>query len=554
MNRQINKLAAIGAMSVWLLPLAAAFGGLFAGTFTDGKLTAQWIDSQAGYSGTISLGQQQFPATAAADGPALSGTFQAGANSFPFRGKLDGDTLTFQTGGATYTLKRQTEAVNPLAAGPTNQAAGTIPPGYSMVLTTDAGRSMATHKPDATTVTMALQQTLPDLMHYFDAKPTIVKAYEDTQDQSSGGVSFTATLKGQPVNGLVSAKLDPGKGAAIAVLYCNANATPADWNKLTGPSGGAAAGAASGAQIALQTFTFPDGTGSIGLAQGWTTSASSCNGLVQIAGPADQVITLGFGAEVVTPDSMAVRMNQQLNANAQRMGGAPIPLGLLVSPYGDPVDVLSKLAPQLSAQIQQRGGASFVLDHLTEVRKIPPMMQGGQAALARYGVTINDPAGQKHDQVLARVELMPIGNGTFSFFFCSAASPDSTYEKDLPTMLAIMNSLRENAAVIQGQTQQQIAGMNQRFAAQQQAQQEKQAAFDDYIKDIQHNQLLTERSNTDFDEVIRGVRDVEDTATGDRTSVNLGDVDQIVDNLNQAQPGRYKEIPLRDEEYPLPGQ
>jgi hypothetical protein len=274
--------------------------------------------------------------------------------------------------------------------------------------------------------------------------------------------------------------------------------------------------------------------------------------LVLITGPADQVITMGFGAEVVTPDSMAVRMNQQLNANAQRMGGQPIPLGLLVSTYGDPVDVLKQLVPQLSVTSQKNGGPSLVLDHLTEVKKIPAMMQGGSAALARYGVTQEAQGQQKHHQVLARVEIVPIGNGTFSFFFCSAAAPDATYEKDLPTMLAIMNSLKENAAVIEGQTQQQIAGMNQRFAAQQQAQQEKQASFDSYLKDIQHNELLTARSNTDFDEVIRGVRDVEDTETGERTSVNLGDSTQIVNNLNEYQPGRYKEVPLRDEMFPLP--
>jgi hypothetical protein len=451
--------------------------------------------------------------------------------------------------------------VNPLATdGPAgaaasnsgNAGAGTVPAGYSVVLTTNAGRSLSTHKGDATTVMMALQQTLPDLVHYFDARPTIVKAYEDTADQSSGGVSFTATLKGQAVNGLVSAKLEAGKGAAVAVLYCNANATAADWNKLTASSAGGANGGASAAQIQLQTYQFPDNTGSIGLAQGWTTNAPSCNGLVLIAGPVDQLITLGFGAEVLTPDSTMVQMNRQLNANAQRMGGRPLPLGMLIAPYGDPVDVLKNLVPQLSEKSQQNGGPSLVLDHVTEVKKIPAMMQGGSAALARYGVTQASQGEQKHCQVLARVEIIPIGNGTFSFFFSSAAAPDATYEKDLPTMLAIMNSLRENAAVIQGQTQQQIAGMNQRFAAQQQAQQEKQAAFDGYLKDIQHNELLTERSNTDFDEVIRGVRDVEDTETGQRTSVNLGDSTQIVNNLNEYQPGRYKEVPLRDEMFPLP--
>jgi hypothetical protein len=36
-------------------------------------------------------------------------------------------------------------------------------------------------------------------------------------------------------------------------------------------------------------------------------------------------------------------------------------------------------------------------------------------------------------------------------------------------------------------------------------------------------------------------------------SVDLGNVDRIVDRLNEGDPGRYKQIPLRDEMYPLPG-
>jgi len=52
--------------------------------------------------------------------------------------------------------------------------------------------------------------------------------------------------------------------------------------------------------------------------------------------------------------------------------------------------------------------------------------------------------------------------------------------------------------------------------------------------------------------VIRGYRTVEDTTTGERSSVNLGKVDDVVNKLNEGDPGRYKQIPLRDEMYPMP--
>ena len=46
---------------------------------------------------------------------------------------------------------------------------------------------------------------------------------------------------------------------------------------------------------------------------------------------------------------------------------------------------------------------------------------------------------------------------------------------------------------------------------------------------------------------IRGQRTVMDTTTGEKQSVDLGNVDGIVNKLNVFQPGRYQQIPLRDE-------
>src|SRR5262249_8034019 len=124
---------------------------------------------------------------------------------------------------------------------------------------------------------------------------------------------------------------------------------------------------------------------------------------------------------------------------------------------------------------------------------------------------------------------------------------------DLPTMMAIAKSLKTNDAAVAQQTQQAIAQSNQRFAAFQQSMKEKNAAFDSYMQSVRNRELVNERTNADFDEVIRRYRTVEDTATGYKTSVDLGNVHDVVEKLNEADPGRYKEIPLRDEMYPLPG-
>jgi hypothetical protein len=172
---------------------------------------------------------------------------------------------------------------------------------------------------------------------------------------------------------------------------------------------------------------------------------------------------------------------------------------------------------------------------------------------AHYGITVSANGEQIHRLVLAQLTVNPITDDSFKFGLLSVAAPDATYKQDLPTMLAITNSLQENSAVFAQQTRQTIDGMNARFAAQQAAQQKVEAANDEHNRDVEQNQLITERSNANEDEIIRGDRTVVDTTTGEKTSVDLGNVDQVVDNLNAGDPGRYKEIPLRDELYPVPG-
>ena len=75
------------------------------------------------------------------------------------------------------------------------------------------------------------------------------------------------------------------------------------------------------------------------------TKATSWHGMVIIEGPADQAITLGFIISAVTPTSTAVRMNQQLNAQARMMGGRQLPLNLFVAPLTGPVAALNNLLP-----------------------------------------------------------------------------------------------------------------------------------------------------------------------------------------------------------------
>jgi hypothetical protein len=195
---------------------------------------------------------------------------------------------------------------------------GDLPAGYSAITSTDFGKALFAEKPDATSVTAALESTLPDLGKYFDARPTIKGAYEDSKTHESGGALFTAVLAGQPMKGVISAKL-ADKGAAVTVIYCRIDAPAAEWTKLTTapPAAGSAPAPApttAPTDIAkvlgdnAQIYQFPDGTGSITLADGWKTQAQSAISAIFIKGPADQNIFIGASINVQTPDSPMVKM------------------------------------------------------------------------------------------------------------------------------------------------------------------------------------------------------------------------------------------------------
>lgn len=87
----------------------------YAGTYSNGKLTLELADAaDDGYSGSITLGESKFPATATVAGGGLQGTFTVGNDKYAFTVTIDGDAATLVSDGTTYNLKKQGPK-NPLA-------------------------------------------------------------------------------------------------------------------------------------------------------------------------------------------------------------------------------------------------------------------------------------------------------------------------------------------------------------------------------------------------------------------------------------------------------
>jgi hypothetical protein len=153
--------------------------GPWAGSYQDAQVTlALKARPDGGYEGTILFQGQSFPLTARGDADQLSGAFRSEDGSFDFTAARHGDTVNLATGGKTYELKRtgvnplggKSSAVNPLAAAATSPAreasggaSGGALKGYSVALSTDAGKKLVAHKAEAKSVPTALGSTLQDL-------------------------------------------------------------------------------------------------------------------------------------------------------------------------------------------------------------------------------------------------------------------------------------------------------------------------------------------------------------------------------------------------------
>ena len=206
---------------------------------------------------------------------------------------------------------------------------------YRTVNSTQFGRAVVGQRADARSVKSAVQLTLRDLEQYFGTAPKVHSAYEDAKDPRSGGATFLITTNGVQVKGLVTCKIGP-QSVSVAVVYIRADAPPVEWRRLTQspqPDSGEAPVAKgkgpSPAKAPLHTYVFPDGTGSIGLAEGWHTNVQSAMQGVPVQGPNEAQVMVAGALSVLTPNSSLARNG----------------VGL-VAPFGTPLNVVKMLGPQ----------------------------------------------------------------------------------------------------------------------------------------------------------------------------------------------------------------
>lgn len=457
---------------------------------------------------------------------------------------------------------------------------------YTILKTTDYGKSMTRNFSARTTARQVVKATVPDLVAFFGQKPKLVGVYQDQRDKKSACVFFSESLDGQPIKGISVIKVTDD-ATREWVVFCQANAPRGEAMKLlalhkpsqpavdagagsTGADGGtvtagsvaanppakdssaapAAPTASSGgsnfqsippADIKLQTYNFPDGTGSVGVPEGWTCKSQTIGNCI-VKGPADQTVGLDLSAVVDVPNGRSIRLLQMAHGNLSKA---------LIGPFSpDPATALKNLIEAINRISRANGGPTNTVDEIVNQKAIPGIasVPGSQAAIIEMKSTrtTNGVATKFHSVQQFCAYSLNGGQDTWSYFGSQLNGPEETFKQDFPVMNAILISLKENAAGIQAKG---AAEQKQADAINAQTNQ-MVAATNANIAHMQQQQLESDRSFADVDEGIRGYRKVYDTQSGEEADVNLGDVNGVVNALNEADPGRYVQVPLRDEVQP----
>jgi hypothetical protein len=560
---------------------AADYAGAYRGTSLALDLSA---DASGGYTGTLRLGQQSMPCRANPDGDHLAGTFDANKTSYRFTATLAGDTLTLLSAGTQYTMTRPATAVapNPLARGGAPPAA--TPTDVAELARTATGRTLLLPQPSATTAEAALDGALPRLPVAVGGAITVQDRFADAKQPTRGGASFTATVDGRPVHGVCFCGSSTAGGEDVSVAYCAADAPPAEWAALT---------AALPHRIALHEYAFPDGTGSIGVPDGWTCPAKSACVSFHVDGPDGQQAIIFTTIDVDGEQSGNAKTDRSNRAlwqeNEDRMrrmnaavgigggGGAAPPRsaasrGIYICDIDEPVAMLVHIYPLMSERMQATNGGTQRIDRVIATTPATPTLKGGRATLLSMLYSITKGSNVEHFHFEGRLESDPIDANRSMLTISGMQAHVETFDRDLPTMSAILGSLKvdgqqmttvmgarcaataaANAHVLEIQNASFQERQRDIFARNQEYHDWQSERFDRIEQGINNQSLASHRASADVTEMVGGYQKVVNARTGEELSVNYYNGPGIVAGLNEqaGNTGEWVAVHRRDEMYPL---
>ncbi len=190
-----------------------------------------------------------------------------------------------------------------------------------------------------------------------------------------------------------------------------ANAPPAPADAATG--------------TALHVVPFPDGTGHIGIAEGWIAQSLG-QGAAVLVGPDGAQVSMGVSVRALDPRGSAYQMNRQMAGM-----GMPPP-GLVLEYVADPAHAFVAV----NSALMMQGGQPDPQMRIVEAKPAA----GPPGAISAF-IT----ATFHRDGIARRVRGMvylyaPMQNGYWMLSGNLASAPDAAYDRDEPTLQAMFDS------------------------------------------------------------------------------------------------------------------
>jgi hypothetical protein len=403
--------------------------------------------------------------------------------------------------------------------------------------------------PDQSSLKDAMVAMLRNIHQHFGDRPQIGSLFQ-THGSDSLATFFTLTAKnqgGKHIAGLVIVAMPNGSKPAAGVIYDDANQFSKTlnpmmkklnevWHVDTTP--GSASGAAAPAKVApvaeLHQTTFPDNSGTIGLPTGWKIIGGR-GGAVVVSGPNGEIERLSQIHAFLDPSTpQGQKMIQFETQNGRR----PLPDQFTAYPYGR--DLVESFRAYLQ-QASQRSNIPTPTFTVTSTTKVAPSQNslGGLSIVA--DLDLHDGSGM-HTALFELSPMKRIDPSGWSVITTTISVPKKFAQAEWPTMLAVANSMKQNGAVIQAQTQQTINHIHAIGAASKAQADAAHAANDAHNASVEAHWDNMARASKSFQEYTLDQSVIVDKSTGEHATA----WNQTADLLVKADPNRFQYVPNKD--------
>jgi hypothetical protein len=399
---------------------------------------------------------------------------------------------------------------------------------------------------DQTSMKDAMVAMLRNIHSHFGERPEIGKLFQ-THGSDSLATFFTVTAKnqgGKHIAGLVIVAMPAGSKPGAAVIYDDADRFGKTMNPMmkklnevwhVDPPAGAQPAAGKGAPVQqLHETHFPDNSGTIGLPTGWKITSAG-GGAVVVGGPNGEMVAVSIIHQMFDPSNP---QGQGMIKYETQQGRRPLPPQFSVYPFGQD---LAAAFMAYQTQAAQRGNAPTPTLSVTSKTKNAPTQWAADSVTVLGELDMHDGKGPLRSLILISA-MKRAGPSQWGMMVTRVSAPDKVATEEWPTLLAIANSEKQNGAVIQAQTQQEINRIHQIGENAKRQADAAHASNDAHNASVEAQWDSNARMSKSFQEYTLDQSVIVDKNTGEHKT----EWNQKADFLVKADPNRFQYVPKQD--------